>query len=118
MPVCQPDPDLTCPAPAVCAASGLAYEDQGRYAEAVAQFRNFSSTVRVHPLDQAAEITFSSSSSAGLGQAGGQGQGDLLLEGKVRECDLLQLLDQVQSTRLTAGCICVCVCVRNMCVLC
>ena len=66
--------------------SGLAYQDQGRYEEAVAQFRNFSVTVRVHPLE-AGEITFS---------AAGQDQ-DLLLESKVRECDLLQLLDQVPA---------------------
>ena len=49
------------------------------------QFRNFSRTVRVHPLNEAAEITFSAS---------GRDQ-DMLLEGKVRECDLMQLIGQV-----------------------
>ena len=74
----------------VCVA-GLAYQDQGRYEEAVAQFRNFSVTVRVHPLE-AGEITFS---------AAGQDQDqDLLLESKVRECDLLQILDQVPARHL------------------
>ena len=51
--------------------------------EAVSQFRNFSNTARLHPSNESMEVTFSDST-------------DLLLEGKVRECDLMQYLVKVR----------------------
>ena len=64
----------------VCA--GLAYQDQGRLQEAVAQFRSFSSFFLLHPTNASSEIV--------LAEDGGRG--DMRLQGLVRECALLRLL--------------------------
>lgn len=67
---------------------GLAYQDQGRLREAVDAFRSYNALASTQPLERPSEII--------LGQGGAAS--NMRLEGKIRECDLLQLLVKVEAS--------------------